>query len=375
MEIKPVYIQKLILTQFRNYKYQYIDFVPEINILTGQNGMGKTNILDAIYLLCLGKSYFNAVDSHIMMHNTDFYRLESKIAKGDSLDKVVIKSQSGKRKEIEVSDKKLTKIKEHVGQFPVVIIAPDDIHDLLNTSEERRNYINNTLVQFDGQYLDDLMTYTALLKQRNAALKSFQETKTFNPQLLEAISIRMYQPAENIFRKRKEFIENVSQLFFDIYSDISDQNELCQLEYQSPIDGSSLEIKFKESLEKDKVLGRTNVGIHKDDLVFTMNNKPLKTYGSQGQLKSFILALKIAQYHYLKNKKQLKPILLLDDIFDKLDPHRVRHLINIVSSEDFGQVFITDTQKERIHTILDSLNISHRHQEVHNGAIIQNLTK
>jgi len=371
VDIEQVYLQKLILTQFRNYKYQHIEFLPEINVLTGQNGVGKTNVLDAIYLLCLGKSYFNASDQHIMMHNTDFYRIESKIKKGDNPEKVVIKSQSGKRKEIEVSDKKLTKVKDHIGQFPVVIIAPDDIHDLLNTSEERRNYINNTLVQFDSQYLEDLITYTALLKQRNAALKSFQETKTFNPQLLEAISVRMYQPAQNIFYKRKGFIEKISPLFVSIYNDISGQNELCNLEYESQLDDLSLETIFKDSLEKDKILGRTNVGIHKDDLIFSMNEKPLKTYGSQGQLKSFILSLKIAQYHYLKDKKQLKPILMLDDIFDKLDPQRVSHLIRIVSSKDFGQVFITDTQKERVHAILESLNISHKHLEVYQGAITE----
>ncbi len=369
MEDHQITVKKLVLTQFRNYSHQDIDFSPKINVLMGQNGMGKTNVLDALYMLCLGKSYFNAIDNQIIMHNCDFYRIGSIIEVKENKDKVTIKSQLGKRKEIEISGKKIIRLKDHIGQFPAVIVAPDDIHHLLNTSEERRNFINNTLVQLDGQYLEDLATYTQLLKQRNAALKHFQETKIFNASLLDAISEGMYKPAQNIFQKRKVFIDEISPLFFEIYNEISGENEKSTLKYESTLSDNDLKVIFTQALEKDKILGRTTQGIHKDDLNFMMDALPLKTFASQGQLKSYILALKIAQYHYLRKKKQLKPILMLDDIFDKLDPLRVRQLINIVSTEEFGQVFITDTQKDRIHNILEDIQTPHKMLEVHKGQI------
>lgn len=372
MIVNHLHIKKLILTQFRNYKYQSIEFVPQINVLTGHNGMGKTNILDAVYMLCLGKSYFNSSDSHIMMFESDFYRLESLINKEGTSEKVVIKSQTGKRKEIEISGKKQAKLKDHIGLFPCVIMAPDDIHDLLNTSEERRNFINNTLVQLDANYLEDLIIYTTLLKQRNATLKSFQDTKTFNPTLLDALSERMYEPAQNIYVRRKQFINDISPDFQTIYKEISGGNEVCSLKYESQLDHSSFEKLLKDHKEKDRILGRTTSGIHKDDILFIMDDLPLKTYASQGQLKSFVLTLKLAQYQYLKKMKGQKPILLLDDIFDKLDPQRVSQLLHIVASDDFGQVIITDTQKDRIHKVLEIIETPHKLLHVENGVITEN---
>jgi DNA replication and repair protein RecF len=372
--ISEVYIEKLILTQFRNYTYQSLTFIPQINVLTGRNGMGKTNVLDAIYMLCLGKSYFNSSDSSIMMHGTQFFRLEGHVSLGEGMDKVVIKSQAASRKEIEVSGKKLAKIKDHIGHFLCVIVAPDDIHDLLNTSEERRNFINNTLVQLDPVYLDDLMIYTALLKQRNALLKSFHDKKYFDKNLLDAISVRMRKPAQDIFHKRKKFIQHISPVFQDIYREISGENEVCSLNYESQLHDHLFDDLLQKHLEKDRVLNRTTAGIHKDDLHFIMNDTTLKTYASQGQLKSFVLSLKLAQYQYLKTVKNQKPVLLLDDIFDKLDPSRVTHLLKILTTPEFGQVFITDTQKDRIHEILLSLQSPHQLFHVDNGTVIESVS-
>lgn len=369
-----MYIEKLVLTQFRNYTFQKLAFIPEINVLTGKNGMGKTNVLDAIYMMCLGKSYFNTSDSHIIMLGTPFFRLEGQIKLGDEMDKIVIKSQAGSRKEIEVSGKKISKIKDHVGHFLCVIVAPDDIHDLLNTSEERRNFINNTLVQLDPVYLDDLMTYTALLKQRNALLKSFHDKKYFDKNLLDAISDRMRKPAHTIYEKRKKFIEHISPVFQNVYRQISGENEVCSLNYESQLHHHDLGDLMQKNLEKDRILHRSTSGIHKDDLHFIMNETPLKTYASQGQLKSFVLSLKLAQYQYLKTVKNQKPVLLLDDIFDKLDPGRVTHLLRILTNSDFGQVFITDTQKERIHDILLTLQSPHKLFYVSHGTVSESDT-
>lgn len=322
--------------------------------------MGKTNVLDAIYMLCLGKSYFSSSDNQIMKLGSTFFRLEGHIFKEGEFDKIIIKSQSGSRKDIEVLGKKLSRIKDHIGRYLCVIVAPDDIHDLLNTSEERRNFMNNTLVQTDTSYLEDLMTYTTLLKQRNALLKSFHEKKQFDAHLLEAISVKMSLPAQQIYRKRKEFIEHIIPVFQKVYEEISGENEVCSLHYNSQLHEDTFMHLLHKHQEKDRILQRSTAGIHKDDLTFIMNDQSLRMYASQGQLKSFVLSLKLAQYQYLKNVKNQKPILLLDDIFDKLDPGRVTYLLQILISENFGQVFITDTQKDRIHDILLSLKAKHK---------------
>ncbi|MFZ1560250.1 MAG: DNA replication and repair protein RecF [Saprospiraceae bacterium] len=358
------------LTHFRNYESEYFSFHPGMNALVGLNGMGKTNVLDAVYYLCLGKSYFSSGDKMVIMQDRDFFRIEGIFNADADMDMVVIKSQSGSRKDIEISGKKLERIGDHVGRFLTVMIAPADIQMMLEGSEERRNFINNTIVQTDRSYLEDLILYSHLLKRRNALLKSFADQKHFDPLLLESVTTGMYMPAQHIYEVRKALVSQMLAIFEETYADISGHREKCGIVYQSQLDGNELSALMDKNLERDRFLTRTTQGIHKDDLVFTMNGEPLKNFASQGQLKSFVLALKLTQYKLIEANSGRKPILLLDDIFDKLDQTRVKHLLTLLLHGNFGQVFITDTNEDRIKKILDEINSDYRIFTVSNGKII-----
>jgi DNA replication and repair protein RecF len=360
-------IKQLSLYQFKNYEDEKIVFHPLLNALTGLNGMGKTNILDAIYYLCLGKSFFTSSDKLVVTHDKDAFRLEAVILNGQHKDIISIKSIAGKNKEIIISGKKTNRISDHVGKFPCVMIAPSDIQYLLAGSEERRNFINNTIVQYDPVYLDHLLVYNRLLKQRNALLKNMAERRQYDPILLESVTSGMITPASYIYNARKLLEEKISDIFSGIYSSIADSREHCMIRYESQLATDKFQNLQYISQEKDRITGRTSQGIHKDDLLFFMNEHPLKDFASQGQLKSFVLALKLTQYTILESIKKVKPVLLLDDIFDKLDPQRVTHLLHLVLNKDFGQVFISDTQADRIQSILNQLGADHYIFHVENG--------
>jgi DNA replication and repair protein RecF len=332
--------------------------------------MGKTNVLDAVYYLCLGKSHFSGTDRAVVSWGTDVFRLEGVFSSDELLlDKVVVKCKLYNKKEIEISGVKTDTISAHVGRFPCVIMAPDDIHLMLDGSEERRQFINNTLVQSNAQYLQDLMTYTALLKRRNALLKSFAEQRTFDALLLESISAGMFAPAARIHDVRIQLIQQLVPLFNEAYAAISGNRESCDIVYKSQLtDGSLVEL-MKQHLDRDRALGRTSQGIHKDDLLFTMNDEPLKNFASQGQLKSFVLALKIAQYRLLSMYTARKPLFLLDDVFDKLDPLRVQQLLRLLMGHEFGQIFITDTNGPRMQDVVGALEAPHTHFSVKEGFI------
>jgi len=349
-------INALKLTQFRNYEAGNLVFHNKFNAFVGLNGMGKTNILDALYYLCLGKSYFSSGDRMVIMQSKDFFRIEGTFDTNTDMEKVVIKSQSGNRKDIEVSGKKVDRIGDHVGKFLCVMIAPADIQLMLEGSEERRNFLNNTIVQTDRNYLDDLMLYSNLLKRRNALLKSFADQRYFDSLLLESVSAGMYAPAQRIFEKRKAQVVQMQDIFTETYAEISGQRESCNITYESQLNGEDLALLMKKSLDKDRILARTSFGIHKDDLIFTMNGEPLKHFASQGQLKSFVLSLKLTQYKLLETNSGKKPVLLLDDIFDKLDPSRVKHLLSLLLDNNFGQVFITDTNEDRMVKVLNDID-------------------
>lgn len=356
LQNKILTINALKLTQFRNYEASNLVFHNKFNAFVGLNGMGKTNILDALYYLCLGKSYFSSGDRMVIMQSKDFFRIEGTFDTNTDMEKVVIKSQSGNRKDIEVSGKKVDRIGDHVGKFLCVMIAPADIQLMLEGSEERRNFLNNTIVQTDRSYLDDLMLYSNLLKRRNALLKAFADQRYFDSLLLESVSAGMYAPAQRIFEKRKAQVAQMQDIFTETYAEISGQRESCSITYESQLYAEDLESLMKKSLDKDRILARTSFGIHKDDLIFTMNGEPLKHFASQGQLKSFVLSLKLTQYKLLEANSGKKPVLLLDDIFDKLDPSRVKHLLSLLLDNNFGQVFITDTNEDRMVKVLEEID-------------------
>jgi len=362
-------IKSIQLTNFNNYATVQTEFHPQVNALTGKNGMGKTNMLDAVYYLCIGKSYFSSGDKYVVKKGEKFFRCFGTFENKNGLDEVEIKVIPGKKKEIILSGKKRERLSDHIGQFPCVIIAPIDIQLMLEGSEERRKLLDNTIMQYDRGYVDAILAYNRLLKQRNITLKTFAEKHYYDPNLLDSMSVGMYKPAQMIYEMRKALIDELSPLFEKYYNIISGKIESCSIEYASQLDKDSLENLFKSTLERDKILSRTSSGIHKDDIALKMNGERLKNFASQGQLKSVIISLKLAQYEILSEKNDNLPILILDDIFDKLDRNRVEHLLSIVASDDLGQVFISDTNADRIPELLTKLNVEHSTYKVDDGQL------
>jgi len=364
-----LHIHGIKLTQFKNYETETLDFSESLNCFVGKNGMGKTNLLDAIYYLCMTKSHFGLNDRNIVLQGEEFFRLEGQFVLKDKKEKIVTKVIPSKQKTFERNDVPYDKLSEHIGLLPVVMIAPDDTALAKEGSEGRRRFMDNTLSQKDADYLSQLLQYNKLLKQRNAALKQFAEQRSFNYELLNTYNRQMLHPAAVISQKRKHFIEQFYPVFQAYYRVISGAKEEVNCVYQSKLLDSDFLPLLEQAVEKDRVLQRTTVGIHKDDLIFTIGDYPLKRFASQGQLKSYILALKLAQFEFLRRQKQLKPILLLDDIFDKLDKERVQQLLGLLLQEEFGQIFITDTHEDRVSKIVEQLNVEFRKFVIEEGKV------
>lgn len=313
--------------------------------------MGKTNLLDAIYYLCMGKSYFSVRDQFLVEHGESFFRLVGQFELADRTDKLVVKVMPKQRKELEVNGRLYDKLADHVGRFPVVIVVPDDTQLIREGSEERRRFIDNTLSQLDADYLRNLFQYNKVLKQRNALLKQWGG-RLLSEDLLQVYDEQMLGPAKYIHARREAFIEEFELPFQSAHQAICGGAEQASLRYRSALNETPLLELLQSKRDKDVALERTSQGIHRDDLIFHLGEHPLKRLGSQGQLKSFILALKLAQYRFLMAERKVPPILLLDDIFDKLDPQRVQQLVEYILREDFGQVFISDTDQDRISKVL-----------------------
>ena len=362
-------INKLILNQFRNYEKATLEFSDQINCFTGLNGMGKTNLLDAIYYLCMTKSNFNQSDKHVVQHEKDFFRLEGHFLRKDKKETVAVKAVLGKKKIIERNEIPYKRMAEHIGLFPVVIIKPEDTLIATGSSEERRKFLDNTLSQLDQDYLKHLIVYTKILKQRNASLKDFAKRNFYDEALIESYNEQLVEPAQYIFETRKTFVDHFHPVFLKYYKIISKEQEVVNCKYVSQLLENQLQELLIQNKDKDKYSTRTNAGIHKDDIDFFIRDFELKKFASQGQLKSFILAMKLAQYDFLAEKGSTKPILLLDDIFDKLDTNRVKQLIELVGRENFGQTFISDTGADRLTNILEELGLEFRHFLVDNGTI------
>ncbi len=331
--------------------------------------MGKTNLLDAVYYLCMGKSRFSGNDRNVRRNGADFFRLEGYFQKNGGAQKVVAKVVPGQLKQLEIDGKAHNRLSDHVGHFPVVFKAPDDTALALEGSEERRRFVDNTLCQLDARYLTELMAYNRLLQRRNAALKQMAEQRQWDQTLLQVYDEKMKVPAEYILQCRQAFVRNFEPVFNRQFTVISGGREEVQLKYKSQLQDTGFISLMEANREKDRVLQRTTGGIHKDDLEFLLNGMPLKRFASQGQLKSFVLALKLAQYELLKQQKKVKPILLLDDLFDKLDDERVNHLIRLLVEGDFGQVFITDTHPEKAEAIARNFGGEYRKFVVEAGKV------
>ena len=332
------------------------EFTSSINCFVGDNGAGKTNILDAIHYLSLTKSYFNSNDSTSINFNSEFFTIKGSFKKQDNFSDIVCNVKEGHPKSVKNNDKKYKRFSDHIGNYPVVFISPTDTNLIYDNSDTRRKYLDSAISQFNNMYLKTLISYNKTLKQRNSLLKQFAFSNTFDEFTLSTYNEVLVNYGKIIYLEREKYLSKLNPVFQKYYSEISSGKEEVSIEYQSQLkDNNFIEI-LESSIMKDRSSTRTSVGIHKDDLLFKLDNHSIKKHGSQGQQKSFLISLKLAQFEFMKEELCLNPILLLDDIFDKLDDKRIECLVSFVKKGKFNQVFITDTNKERSENILKKID-------------------
>ena len=357
-------IKKLTLINFKNHSERSFDFSPQINGFVGNNGVGKTNILDALHYLSVAKSFLGNTDLNNIRTDEDFFAIEGTIDDGEKQNIIKVQQPKEAKKIIKKNDKSYDRIADHIGFLPSVMISPYDSNLISDSGESRRRFLDAMISQTDSEYLFNLIQYQKTVQQRNALLKSFAKNRYFDAESLEIYNEPLIKFGTRIFEKRREFTNSILPLIQSYYEIISKGNERVTVVYQSHLLDGLESLKpdeifrqiLKENLEKDRILTYTSKGIHKDDLIFEMNGNSLKKIGSQGQQKSFLIALKLSQMNRIKELTGKTPILLLDDIFDKLDDSRVSQLIELVNQEHFGQIFITDTNKERTENVVKRIN-------------------
>jgi len=354
-----MYLKQLSLTQYKNIRSKTFDFNPKINCFVGDNGKGKSNILDAIYHLAFGKSYFNPIASQNIQLGEDFFVVEGRYEREEREEKIVCSLKKGQKKVMKRNGKVYEKLSDHIGLIPTVIISPADRDLIAEGSSTRRKFMDGVIGQTDAVFLQNLIEYHKILSQRNALLKFFALNNTFESDTLAVYNDQLSQRSTALYEKRKAFMETFIPVFNTRYQDISEGNERVDLEYESQLHQNSHKALLESNLEKDKILQYTSTGIHKDDINFLLEAQPIKKFGSQGQQKTFLIALKLAQFDFLKKQTGGAPLLLLDDAFDKLDQKRVTQIISLVDQNDFGQIFLTDTHEERTLNALQSLKSSY----------------
>ena len=352
-----MYLQQLSVINFKNYAQAELVLSEGVNAFMGNNGAGKTNLLDAIHYLSLCKSYFNPIDSQQIKQGADFFIVTGTFNRDEQPEAIACSVKRNTKKQFKRNKKDYQRLADHIGLLPLVMISPYDISIIIEGSEERRKFIDNVISQTDNQYLDELITYNKVLTNRNALLKSISSTGRYDPGLLEVMDDQLVASGQRIFEKRRQFMEVFTPIFNQHYRFLSDDAELVELSYESQLLQNDFAGLLTKSTEKDRAMERTTSGIHRDDLLFTIHGMSMKKFGSQGQQKSFLIALKLAQYSFLTDKKGFKPLLLLDDIFDKLDDLRVTKLMQMVSNNNFGQVFITDTSTTRVQDIFTAIDV------------------
>ncbi|MEX0274672.1 MAG: DNA replication/repair protein RecF, partial [Flavobacteriaceae bacterium] len=344
----------------KNFESQNFVFDPKINCFVGHNGVGKTNVLDAIYHLAFGKSYFNPVASQNIRHGTDFFVIDGEFSKNDREERIVCSLKKGQKRIIKRNGKPYERIADHIGHLPLVIISPADRDLIIEGSDTRRKFIDGVISQSDKEYLHTLIKYNKVVAQRNSLLKYFAANHTFDADSIEIYNGQMHELGSILFKKRKAFLDPFTTIFKEQYAAISGGHEEVTLTYESTLLHEELKVLLQKNLDRDRALQYTSVGVHKDDLRFGISAHPIKKFGSQGQQKSFLTALKFAQFHFIKEQAGTTPILLLDDIFDKLDAQRVSHIISLVHDEHFGQLFISDTHADRTEEVVGKIHQSYK---------------
>lgn len=355
-----MYLKKISLFNYKNFSEANFEFVNKINCFVGKNGIGKTNALDAIYHLSYGKSYFNPLAVQNIKHGEEFFVIDGEFEINDRNEQIICSLKKGQKKILKRNGKTYDKFSEHVGFIPLVIISPADRDLIVEGSETRRKFMDSVISQLDSQYLKQLIQYQKVMSQRNALLKYFAVNYVFDNDTLSIYNEQLDNFGKYIFEKRKEFIEQFIPIFNIHHQAITGSQETVQLVYESHLFENDLLTLLEENISKDRALHYTSVGIHKDDLSFEIDHYPIKKFGSQGQQKSFLIALKLAQFEFIKNQSGLKPILLFDDIFDKLDESRVAKIVEMVNSDTFGQLFISDTHPERTENIVKSTHKTYK---------------
>lgn len=366
-----MHLSSLHTIDFKNYQELQLEFNPQVNCFTGDNGVGKTNLLDAVHYLSMCKSYFNPVDSQNIRHERPFFMIRGEFQHKDVSERIDVAVQKGQKKKVSRMKKPYDKLSEHIGRYPVVLVTPNDAELILGGSETRRRFMDVIISQYDRVYLEHLIRYNKALQQRNTLLKDMVRSGRFDVSALEPWDMQLSEHAKVIHAARKELLAQLGPVFNANYSEISGNNEQVSLSYESHLFQAGMDQLLIESMTKDRQMQYTTTGVHKDDLLFKIGDHPIKKFGSQGQQKSYLLALKLAQFFLIKEKKGIKPILLLDDIFDKIDESRVKALLRAVNDEQFGQIFITDTHPERMAEVLSGLSVSSTIFNIKRGNIIE----
>lgn len=363
-------LDKLSIINYKNIEAATLNLSAKLNCFIGHNGVGKTNLLDAVYYLSFCKSAFNSKDSEVMCHSSDFFVLEGDYTTNtEDREQVYCSMKRGSKKHFKRNKKEYKKLSEHIGLIPLIFVSPSDISIIEGGSEERRRLMDVVISQYDRPYIESLTRYNKALQQRNSLLKQEEEP---DGTLLELLEMQMAEYGTEIYKKRAVFIEQLVPVFQSIYQAISQNREQVSLQYVSHGERGDLLEVIQRDRAKDRIMGYSLHGIHKDDLVMSLGGFPIKREGSQGQNKTFVLALKLAQFNFLKRAAGNKtPLLLLDDIFDKLDADRVEQIVKLVSGDSFGQIFITDTNRDHLDKILGNSSFDYKLFSVENGEVTE----
>jgi DNA replication and repair protein RecF len=364
-------LETLNIENFKNLVSVELTFTHRFICFTGNNGAGKTNLLDALHYLAMGKSYFNTIDSQNINYRKDYFNLRCTANKENQSFEIFCAFVKGMKKKLKCNDKEYDKLSDHIGLFPVVMITPYDNSLITAGSEERRRFMDMIISQYDKEYLQSLQNYNRILQQRNAQLKHMFSHEMNDSSLLDIYNRQMAEPAQFIHRKRMEFMDTFQDQTAANYSKISDDKEQIAIHYKSQLDENDFMESLLNNFQKDYFTQRSNVGIHKDDLLIEIHKHPAKKFASQGQQKSILLAMKLAQFSIIKQIKGFAPLFLLDDIFDRLDRGRITRLMDILTRNGFGQVFITDTNAQRVNDIFEHLNTPIQLLQIADGSISQ----
>lgn len=364
-----MHLENLSLVNFKNYADSDLGFSRQINCFVGPNGSGKTNLLDAIHYLSLTKSAFNTIDQQNIRHGNDYFVVKGTFALEEQLHLIKCSLKTGEKKQVKNGHERYEKLSQHIGLFPLILITPYDTDIIREGSEQRRKFFDSLLSQINQDYLNQLIEYNHYLKQRNNLLKQFHEKNYFDPTLLETYDRKLISIGQILSGSRSKLLHDFLPFFQQRYREISSGNEEVSLKYHSNVMDDDFPDLFRSRLQRDMALQRTTLGIHKDDFLFELEGYPIKKFGSQGQQKSFVIALKLGQFELIKKAKGFKPLLLMDDIFDKLDDHRIEKLMDLVAGKAFGQLFVTDARPERTIAIFEKIEAEVKIFGVDNGLV------